>query len=110
MSAQQLVLDNPMEVLRFLGTRVPLYHLSNVFARDLQYGIRAFLETRGARIGYTEAEAVTSEFTALMERKKIFKNIDAQTWVLENEEFRTPRREPAAKAAAPSPARQAPAA
>jgi hypothetical protein len=103
---RNLITDNALDVLGFLRTRMALYHLSNVFFRDLQYGIRAFLQGRGIRVGYTEGEVLAAEFVEVMERKKIFKRIDHQTWVVEHEEFRTPQRPQAAK---PAPARPAPA-
>ena len=101
-------LENEAEVLGFLKTRFPLHHLSNVFFRDLQYGLQALLERRGMKISYTEAEQLALDFARRLEKKKILVPIDQQSWVLHNEEYKTvSARKPAAapaKAAAEKPA------
>jgi hypothetical protein len=100
-------LDNEAEVLSFLGTRFPLYHLSNVFFRDLQYGIQTMLERRGVKVGYTDAERLAMDFAKRLEKKKMLVPIDKQSWVLYNEEYKTVsarKPAPAAKPAAEKPA------
>jgi len=107
------ILNDDIEVLTFLKDRYPLYHLSNIFFRDIQYGIQMLFERRGARISYTEAEQQAREFVERLEKKKIFVPIDRQSWALYYEEFKTrpSKPAPAAKAAVPAkPAASAPAA
>lgn len=111
MKLQDIIRNSPQDILRFLRDRMPVIHASNVFFRDIQYGIRAFAQANGERVDYAAGEAFAREFAEVMERKGIFTRIDRQTWVLRHEEYRTPRREPAAKPAAPArPAAAAPAA
>jgi len=100
-------LDNDAEVLSFLRTRFPLHHLSNVFFRDLQYGLQAMLERKGMKISYTDAERIALDFARKLEKKKMLVPIDNQSWVLHNEEYKTvsPRKPaPTAKPAAEKPA------
>ncbi len=102
MKPNEFVVENHMEVLRFLKSRFPMYHLSNFFFRDVQYGIMSMLEERGVRITYPEAEQCARALIGKLEREKIFSPVDRQTWVVNFPEFRT---EPAPPA---SPAKPAP--
>jgi hypothetical protein len=43
----EVVRANSKDVLEFLKERYPLYHLSNIFFRDVHYGVREYLEKRG---------------------------------------------------------------
>lgn len=103
MKALDYVLNNDIEVVRFLKGRYPLYHLSNVFFRDVQYGIQTLLERKGLGAGYSEAEKIARAFVGQLEKKKILRPIDRQTWVLHYEEYRKPAVKPAAPAARPAP-------
>ena len=83
------LLENDTETLSFLRTRYPLYHLSNVFFRDIQYGIQILLERRGVKVGYMDSERLAQEFVSRLEKKKVLVPIDRQSWVLYYEDFRT---------------------
>jgi hypothetical protein len=101
------ILDQSDEVLAFLKTRFPLYHQSNVFFRDIQYGIRAYLEKNGKKVGYTVAEEIAHAYTRKLEKDGIFHAVDHQSWVVDFPKFKTPSVKPAAS---PKPAGPAPAA
>jgi len=75
-----------------------MYHLSNFFFRDVQYGIKAMLEERGVTVNYVEAEESARAFIEKVEREKIFSPIDRQTWVVRYPDFRTEAARPAAPA------------
>ena len=106
MKELEKVLSNRQEVLNFLKSRFPIYHLSNVFFRDLQYGVMAYLEGKGMKVSYRHAEMIARRFVEDLERAKLLKPVDRQSWTVEYPEFRTPQR----KAAAPAkPAATAPA-
>jgi hypothetical protein len=100
------VMDHRTEVLAFLKSRFPLYHQSNVFFRDIQYGIQLFLERKGIKARYPEAEQIAHEFVSALERERILVAVDRQSWALNYPEFRTPSSKPvpAARPAAPAPA------
>ncbi len=84
------ILNNEKDVLEFLKSHYPMYHLSNVFFRDIQYGIRTMLERRGHRVGYMEAENIARTFVEKLEKEKILTPIDRQSWVLNYPAFKKP--------------------
>jgi hypothetical protein len=91
-------------VLKDLSNRFKVFHQSNIFFRDIQYGIQAMLREQGMKVSYVEAERLASEFVRRMEQEKIFVGIDRQTWTLRYPEFKTPKVEkPAASAAGAAP-------
>jgi len=90
------MLKDHTAVLKDLKTRLTVYHQSNIFFRDIQYGIQAMLREQGIRVSYVEAERLAREFVERMEQEKIFVARDRQTWALRYPDFRTPRVEKAA--------------
>ncbi len=86
----EFVLDNFTEVLKFLKSRFPMYHRSNFFFRDVQYGVQTMLEDRGIRVRYAEAEKIARALVEKLEREKIFSPIARQTWAVHYPEFRKP--------------------
>jgi hypothetical protein len=94
------IMERRAEVLAFLKSRFPLYDRSNVFFRDIQYGLQLFLREKGIRTKYPRAEQIARQFVGVLEREGILVPIDRQSWALHYPEFRTP---PAARAAAPAP-------
>ncbi len=106
MKAAEDILRNQKEVLLYLRSRYPIFHLSNFFFRDLHYGIRMLMEENGVKLGYTASEDLARKFADRLEHDGIFKPIDRQTWVVIYPDFRTPPEKPPA----PAPPRPAPAA
>jgi len=101
------VVDHRLEVLRFLKSKFPIYHRSNIFFRDIQYGVQLFLRRRGARVTYQAAESIARGLVAALEREGVLVPIDRQSWAVNYPEFRTPQAAPQAK---PAPAAAKPAA
>lgn len=105
-----LITAHDREFLEFMKSRYHLFHASNVFFRDLHYGVMTFLEAKGSHEGYTATEAMTREVISHYEKAGILLPIDERTWMLHFEEFRpvpkkaTPPAKPATPAAAPAPA------
>lgn len=95
MKENEVVRQNRKEVLQFLKERYPLFHLSNVFFRDIQYGVREYLEGKGITMGYSAAEEVAREFIKELEGEKILVPVDRQTWTLHYPDFRKPQAKPA---------------
>ncbi len=102
------ILANETEVLNFLKSQYPLYHLSNIFFRDIQYGIQTMLDRKNMTVGYADAEKIGRAFVAQLEKKKILNPIDKQSWVMDYPDYRKPSvkptiaAKPAAKPAAPA--------
>jgi hypothetical protein len=89
----ETITGNTAEFLKFLKTRITLIHQSNVFFRDLHFGVVAYLESKGKRIKYTIGELITKEIVDDLEKKGIFKKVDHQSWLLNYPEFALPRSE-----------------
>lgn len=104
------ILANETVVLEFLKSKYPLYHMSNVFFRDVQYGIQTMLYRKGMSVGYSDAEQIARAFVEQLEKKKILNPIDRQSWMLNHVQFKKPTvapppsSKPAAKTAGPAPA------
>ena len=105
------VVNSEKEILAFLKSQYPLYHMSNIFFRDIQYGIQTMFERKDVKIGYADAEKIAKAFVAQLERKKILVKIDGQSWVLHYPDFRKPpaKTAPAAKPSGPAAAVPGPA-
>jgi len=98
-----------MEFLAFLKTRVPVYHLSNIFFRDVHYAVIDFLGAQGMKIKHNPAEPLARVVIGQLEKEKVLVKLDHQTWMVHHPEYRTPVRKTAAPAAAPAkPAASAP--
>ncbi len=91
------------EFLAFLKSRLNLFHLSNVFFRDIHYGVMAYLEMKNLRTRYDKAEQLTHEIVEGLEKKGILRAIDHQTFTLIYPEFK----KPLVKAAPATPAKPA---
>lgn len=108
MTEKEFILSNYGEFFKFLKTKFRLYHESNVFFRDLHYGVMEYVENKfRKKMKYLDAQALTESIISEFEKQGIFKKIDQQTWLLNYPEFALPRPEPAAKSPAQA-ASQAP--
>ncbi len=110
MKQLEYVLNNEKEVLGFLKSQYPLYHLSNIFFRDVQYGIQKMFERRGEKVSYPNAEKIAWEFVGKLEKEKMLNKIDQQSWVLNYPEYKKPVVTPTAKPAAGAAPAKSPAA
>lgn len=101
----KLFTDNQKDFLKFLKAKYHLYHLSNVFFRDMHYGVMAYLQINNMSSKYTSAEELTRKVVGLLEKANILKNVDHLAWVLHYPEFKKPSAKPAppAKPAASPP-------
>jgi hypothetical protein len=90
MKALDHILSHSGEFLQFLRGRVPVFHLSNVFFRDIHFAVMAFAAVRGLTLDYTRAEEVTRQLIDKLVKEKVLIFIDRQTWTVQSEEFRTP--------------------
>ncbi len=83
-----LLTSNHLEFLRFLKTQFPLFHKSNIFFRDLQYGVMEYFEQKkNIKVKYSEAETIARKYAEFMEKKEILRKLDHQTWVLNYPDF-----------------------
>jgi hypothetical protein len=76
------------QLLVFLKSKFKLYHLSNVFFRDLHYGIWEYLEHNGFVFNYGESEEIARIGIAMLEKAGILKKLDDRTWLLQYPQFK----------------------
>ena len=84
----ELITSNHIDFLNFLRTKFPLFHLSNVFFRDIHYGVRFYLENKGKKANYQEAEHIAKAVAEYLEQQKILRKLDHQTWVVNYPNFK----------------------
>ena len=85
----QLLKTENEKLLRFLKAKFPMFHNSNFFFRDLQYGIRSFLEKKDINVTYHQAGLLASSVSDDLLNKGIFVKINNQSWKLNYPEFTT---------------------
>lgn len=83
------LVSNREVVFEFLREKYPIFFNSNIFLRDIQYGIRTYFERKDIMISYPIAEELAMKFTSSMESEEILKRLDATTWVV-NFKFKEP--------------------
>jgi len=108
MKAQEYLLNHSRELLGFLKTRVPVYHLSNIFFRDVHYAVIDFLGAQDMKVRHTPAESLARVVLEKLEKEKILVKLDHQTWMVKHPEYQTPVRKTAPAAAPARPAATAP--
>jgi hypothetical protein len=102
MNAVEAVLNNEQDVLNYLKDRFPVFHLSNIFFRDIHFGIQSYLKGQHHKVGYTAAEGIARQFIAQLEQKRTLRPVDRQTWVVDHVAFKKPMDKPAVAAKNPS--------
>ena len=84
-----LLKNEDKQFLTFLKAKYPLFHKSNFFYRDFQYGIRKYMELKGIDITYSEADKLAKELASSFEQQEIFIPVNSQSWTLNYPEFVT---------------------
>jgi hypothetical protein len=103
----KILTDNLRDFMNHLKSRYSLFHLSNLFFRDVHYGIKSYLEAKRVKVGYGEAERLAILLIPELEKSGVLKPIKSGSWMLNYPEFRKPPTKPAVPAkpaAAPRPA------
>lgn len=90
--------ENKKEFLTFLKSKYKVYHLSNIFFRDVHYAVRSYLEWKGMKMSYPEAEEVALRLVSALEAENILTKIDGSAYLLKYPEFKKPAVKPAAPA------------
>ena len=91
MKETDTIVARQIEFLKYLKSKFTLIHMSNIFFRDLHYGVMSYLAEHGKKLHYRESEKVAREVAAKFEAGGIFKKIDHQSWLLTYPEFTLPR-------------------
>ena len=75
--------------LSFLKAQFPIFHNSNLFSRDFQYGLKSFLEKRGIFLTDINLTILSRQFSEYYETQGIFIKTSDQGWKLNYPEFVT---------------------
>lgn len=85
---EQLKTDQTI-FLNFLKAKYPLFHNSNFFFRDFQYGIKRYLEKKGILVSYSQAEILALELSKYFETQGTFIRTNKLGWKVNKPEFIT---------------------
>ena len=86
------IVGKERELFTFMkATGYPVFHQSNIFLRDVQYGIRDYYRVNfKTDIGSRKADAWAKEFIDSLESKGLLKRSVHNTWILQMPEFLNP--------------------
>jgi hypothetical protein len=79
--------NNDEILLKFLKAKFPVFHNSNFFFRDFQYGIRSFLEKKDIIVTYKESEKLANDIAEHFMDRGIFQRVNSQGWKVNYPEF-----------------------
>ncbi|MBI5214203.1 MAG: hypothetical protein HY960_00460 [Ignavibacteriae bacterium] len=92
MNTLELIIQNKTEFLSYLKSKFNLIHNSNIFLRDLHYGLMFYTkETMKKKLKYFAGEELAKDFASELVKQGIFSAIDHQSWRLNYPEFALPR-------------------
>ncbi|HCY77379.1 MAG TPA: hypothetical protein DHV28_15790 [Ignavibacteriales bacterium] len=75
--------------LSYLRAKFPVFHNSNLFSRDFQYGLKSFLEKKGIILNDPILIKLAKELSGFYETQGIFLRTSNQGWKLNYPEFVT---------------------
>lgn len=85
----ELIKREDESFLGFLKAKYPMFHNSNFFYRDLQYGVLNFMAKKGIEVTYTEAGRLADAISEEFENKGIFVRMNKIGWKINYPEFTT---------------------
>lgn len=89
-TALHIVKSEPKRFLEFLRqNRYEVYHRSNLFFRDIQYGLWRYLQENQSKVSYADMERLAKEVVDEWERQGTLKRINRQSFELNMPEYLT---------------------
>lgn len=85
----QSIENDSSQFMNFLKARFPMFHNSNFFAKDFQYGIKRFFESKDVEINAFENEQLTNKLSTFFESKGIFIKMNSIGWKINYPQFIT---------------------
>lgn len=76
-------------LLEFLRAKFPMFHNSNFFFRDLQFGIKSFFEKKDIYLGYSKSEQLAKMISEFLQNEGIFVPTNNMSWKVNYPEFET---------------------
>jgi hypothetical protein len=75
--------------LSYLKAKFPIFHNSNLFYRDFQYGLKSFLEKKGITLTDFNLDSLSKQFSEYYETQGTLIRTSSQGWKLNYPEFVT---------------------
>lgn len=72
--------ENSNLFLDYLRERYPVHSNSNIFLRDIQYGVKNFFEKRDIKLKQKEIDLVSHEIITVFESTGLFYKLSHNTW------------------------------
>ncbi|MCS7053203.1 MAG: hypothetical protein NZM09_05660 [Ignavibacterium sp.] len=88
-SLLRYLIENRDDFFRYLKSKFPLFHNSNFFFRDLQFGIKGYFEKKGIILSYSDSEKLARLYSERLIEDKIFNKISENTWRVNYPEYIT---------------------
>jgi hypothetical protein len=76
-------------LLEFLRAKFPLFHNSNFFFRDLQFGIKSFFERKEIYLSYSESEQLAEMVADYLQKEGIFIKTSKHGWKINFPQYET---------------------
>lgn len=89
MNGLEFIKTHRIDFLNFTRTRVPLFHRSNVFHKDLKYSLQAYMLQHGYRLSDVELEGILNALVSMLISDGIFKQISDKCWTVIYPEYQT---------------------
>lgn len=83
----KVLVDNKESYFEFLKAKYPVFHNSNVFFRDVQYGIQKYFGKKEIKVTYQDAENLAIEYIKHLEKENIFVKVSSIGWKLNYPDF-----------------------
>jgi hypothetical protein len=75
--------------LSYLKAKFPVFHNSNFFSRDFQYGLKSFLEKKGIKLSDNNLTLLSKQFSEYFEKQGVFVKTSNQGWKINFPDFVT---------------------
>ena len=66
--------------LNYMKEKYKIFYNSNIFLRDIQYGIKSYFDKKDVTISYSEAEILMKDLTESMEKTGELIKLNSNTW------------------------------
>lgn len=74
------LINNREEFFQYLKAKFPLFHNSNFFFRDFQFGINGYFEKKGIHLSYSDSEKLARLFSEKLIEQNIFVRLSDNSW------------------------------
>lgn len=81
------LIENKEGYFEFLKAKYPVFHNSNIFFRDVQYGIQKYFGKKEIKVTYRDAEKVAVDFISHLEKEKVLTKVNSIGWKLNYPDF-----------------------